>query len=173
MLKDLLIFLNIIDEVKVPVPMQWKERKPVERTTRPKIPKTELVRKTEVIPLEIKQESFEDTLVTKNENIPEYFSTGRERKSNRNYLNRIRNLAEYTKGYKEYCLEKTSNQHMMKAEDYHIYAKNGTTETFLIAKDAFITHNEHKMLRIESDCFVKYIQQEYNPITQMIENAYD
>lgn len=173
MLKDLLIFLNIIDEVKVPVPMQWKERKPVERTMRPRIPKTDLVRKTEVIPLEIKQESFEDALVTKNENIPEYFSTGRERKSNRNYLNIIRNLAEYTKGYKEYCLEKTSNQHMMKAEDYHIYAKNGTTETFLIAKDAFITHNEHKMLRIESDCFVKYIQQEYNPITQMIENAYD
>ncbi|RXM37776.1 hypothetical protein BOQ62_20850 [Chryseobacterium sp. CH21] len=173
MLKDLLIFLNIIKEVKVPVPMQWQERKPVERFVTPRVSKTEWVREPEVVSMESTQESFENITVTKNEDIPEYFSTGRERKSNRNYLNRINNLAEYTKGYKEYCLEKTSNQHMLKAEDYHIYAKNGTTETFLIAKDAFITHNEHKMLRIESDCFVKYIQQEYNPITQMIENAYD
>ncbi len=173
MLKDLLIFLNIINEVKVPVPMQWQERKPVERVVRPRVSKTEPVRKPEVISVESTQESFETPIITRNENIPEYFFTGRERKTNRNDLKRIRNLEEHTKGYKEYCLEKTSNQHMLKAEDYYIYAKNGTTETFLIAKDAFITHNEHKMLRIESDCFVKYIQQEYNPITQIIENAYD
>ncbi|PWN60420.1 hypothetical protein [Chryseobacterium viscerum] len=173
MLKDLLIFLNIIDEIKVPVPMQWQERKPMERTPKPRISKTEVVKELEMISTEWKQESFENVMVTKEQDIPKYFSTVRERKTNRNYLNRIENLAEHTKDYKEYCLEKTSNQHMLKAEDYYIYSKNGTTETFLIAKDAFITHNEHRMLRIESGCFVKYIQQEYNPITQIIENAYD
>ncbi|OVE57822.1 hypothetical protein B0E34_09210 [Chryseobacterium mucoviscidosis] len=62
---------------------------------------------------------------------------------------------------------------MLKAKNYSIYDKNGVTETFITSEDSFITHNEHKTLRIQSECFVKYIQQEYNPITKMIENAYD
>ncbi|KFF08087.1 hypothetical protein IX38_08060 [Chryseobacterium luteum] len=70
-------------------------------------------------------------------------------------------------------MEKTGNQHTMKAPGYKIMEKDGSTETFTISGDAFIFHGEHKILRIESDCFVKYIQQEYNPITKLIENAYD
>lgn len=86
---------------------------------------------------------------------------------------KINNLEEYTKTYKEYCLEKTSNQHTLKAPGYKIIEKDGSTETFRIYGDGFIFHGEHKILRIESDYFVKYIQQEYNPITQLTENAYD
>lgn len=86
---------------------------------------------------------------------------------------KINNLEEHTKTYKEYCLEKTSNQHTLKAPGYKIIEKDGSTETFRIYGDGFIFHGEHKILRIESDHFVKYIQQEYNPITQLTENAYD
>ncbi|SHG65347.1 hypothetical protein [Chryseobacterium sp. OV279] len=86
---------------------------------------------------------------------------------------KINNLEEHIKTYKEYCLEKTSNQHTLKAPGYKIIEKDGSTETFRIYGDGFIFHGEHKILRIESDHFVKYIQQEYNPITQLTENAYD
>ncbi|PIF44352.1 hypothetical protein CLU96_1298 [Chryseobacterium sp. 52] len=85
----------------------------------------------------------------------------------------IEDIEEYTGEYKEYCLENTSNQHLLKSPGYKVIDKDGSTETFKISGDAFIFHNEHKMLRIESEYFVKYIQQEYNPITKLTENAYD
>ncbi|NML70647.1 hypothetical protein HHL23_12710 [Chryseobacterium sp. RP-3-3] len=62
---------------------------------------------------------------------------------------------------------------MLKAPGYKIIEKDGSTETFRIYGDGFIFHGEHKILRVESYYFVKYIQQEYNPITQLTENAYD
>ncbi|MBB4807939.1 hypothetical protein HNP38_003255 [Chryseobacterium defluvii] len=86
---------------------------------------------------------------------------------------KIENLFALVENYKEYCLEKTSNQHNMKVSHYKIIDKDDMTETFKITGDAFIFHNEHKTLRIESEYFVKYIQQEYNPLTQLLENAYD
>lgn len=169
MLKKLLIYLNIIDEIQVPVPIQRRDRTPMEKALERS--RTEMLKERSRIVQEQKREASES--LVKGKKVTESILPVRERKTNRNYLNRINNLAEYTKDYKEYCLEKTSNQHMLKTEEYHIYAKSGTTEAFQISEDAFITHNEHKMLRIESDYFVKYIQQEYNPITQIIENAYD
>ncbi|MBP1165765.1 MAG: hypothetical protein ACN6N7_14610 [Chryseobacterium culicis] len=169
MLKKLLIYLNIIDEVQVPVPMQWKERTPMEKAL--ELSSNEMLKERQRILQEQKREASES--LVREKKVTEPILTLRERKTNRSYRNKIKNLAEHAKDYKEYCLEKTSNQHMLKTEEYHIYAKAGTTEAFQISEDAFITHNEHKMLRIESDYFVKYIQQEYNPITQMIENAYD
>jgi len=144
MLKRLLTFLKIVNEVKVQAPAQWQEGTP-----------------DFIESIDLKQQIKENSF------------TEFERKRNINSKEKIENLAEYTKDYKEYCLEKTSNQHLLKAADYKIIDKNGVTETFFIPKGAFITHNEHKTLRIESEYCVKYIQQEYNPITQMIENAYD
>lgn len=169
MFKKLLTYLNIIDEVQVPVPMQWRERTPMEKAL--EVSRADMLKERQRILQEQKREASEK--MAREKKLSEPILPLRERKANRNHISKIKNLAEHTKNYKEYCLEKTSNQHMLKAEEYHIYAKNGTTETFLIAKDAFIIHNEHNMLRIEHGCFVKYIQQEYNPITQMIENAYD
>ncbi|MCD1118631.1 hypothetical protein [Chryseobacterium turcicum] len=74
---------------------------------------------------------------------------------------------------KEYFLERTGNPHVLKAVNYKVLDKRGTTETLFISENSFITHNEHETLYIESEYFIKYIQQEYNPITQAIENAYD
>lgn len=74
---------------------------------------------------------------------------------------------------KEYFLEKTGNPHVLRTLNYEVLDKKGTTETFFISENGFITHNEHETLQIDSEYFIKYIQQEYNPITQAIENAYD
>lgn len=62
---------------------------------------------------------------------------------------------------------------MLKVQEYKILRRDGSTETVSISGDAFVIHHEHRMLRIGEGCFVKYIQQEYNPITNLTENAYD
>ncbi|PTT77291.1 MULTISPECIES: hypothetical protein [unclassified Chryseobacterium] len=172
MLKKVLVFFGIIDEVYTPVPMQWKERPVVEKlpeTSKPLVHKTEEVI-LETLPKPVPQ-TVEKTLEKPEKKEKELTRTERKRPVNNH--NPIENFSEFTKDFKTYCLEKTSNQHMLKAKNYSIYDKNGVTETFITSEDSFITHNEHKTLRIQSECFVKYIQQEYNPITRLIENAYD
>ena len=142
MIKKLLIFFRIIEEVRTPVQMQWKERPAAE-------------------------EKLQVAAQKKPEIIPPV-----QRRAVRN-KNRIRNIDDHTENYKEYCLEKTGNQHILKARNYKITGKNDRTEVFFIPEDAFIIHQEHDILCIEKGYFVKYIQQEYNPITQLNENAYD
>jgi len=144
MFKKLLVFFKIIDEVQEATPMQ---------------------RETVQTPVKEEVKVFTKAEV-ESEMFPEKRTIERKRKE-------IKDFSEHTKEYKEYCLEKTSNQHIMKVSDYKVIDRNDGTETFFIHSDAFITHDEHRMLRIESPYFVKYIQQEYNPITQMSENAYD
>ncbi|WP_300685661.1 hypothetical protein [Chryseobacterium sp.] len=144
MLKKLLIFFKIIDEVQIPVPIKrGAARKPMHMSEK-KMP--EVLVPAGIVPIK-------RAIVRKRE--------------------KIKDFKEYTENYMEYCLEKTSNQHMMKVSSYKVINRNESTETVFIQNDAFITHNEHKMIRIESPYFVKYIQQEYNPITQLNENAYD
>ncbi|MDN3694796.1 hypothetical protein QWZ06_22330 [Chryseobacterium tructae] len=77
-----------------------------------------------------------------------------------------------TKSYKEYCLENTGNPHLLKASDIRMIDKDGSTETFKVSGDALVFHKEEKPLQIESEYFVKYVQQEYNPISKIMKNAY-
>lgn len=148
MFKRLLIFFNIIDEIQIPVPIQrgagQKLAKVQEKAEREIVPKSEM--NSAITPVERRIDEK---------------------------IKKIKDFSEYTQKYQEYCLEKTSNQHMMKALSYRVMDREDGTETFFIKEDAFIIHDEHKMLRVESSYFVKYIQQEYNPITQINENAYD
>lgn len=146
MFKKLLVYFKIIDEVQIPVPVK---RGSVQE------------------PVKTKEKVQE---VNVSETRPEIITVKRKSAEKRK---EIKDFEAHVKDYKEYCLEKTSNQHMMKVSDYKVIDRNDSTETFFIKDDAFITHNEHRILRIESPYFVKYIQQEYNPITQINENAYD
>ncbi|MFZ4931220.1 hypothetical protein [Chryseobacterium sp. Mn2064] len=153
MFKELLIFFRIIDEIQMPVPLErGSARKPLAKPEKEKGTKVEEKKAAEII-------------------IPSgIVPLGKIKPVEKE---KIKNFKEHTKNYTEYCLEKTSNQHMMKVSSYKLLNRNDSTETFSIQGDAFITHNEHQMIRIESSYFVKYIQQEYNPITQLNENAYD
>lgn len=146
MFKRILDFFKTTDEIQVHAPIQ---------------------RSMNEKPVKLPQKTEEKVVPEVNSEIIPVKRTGEVNKK------KIKDFSEYTKDYKEYCLEKTSNQHMMKTADYKVIDRSDNTETFFIKGDAFITHNEHKMLRIESPYFVKYIQQEYNPITQINENAYD
>ena len=148
MFKRLLIFFNIIDEIQIPVPIQ---RGAVQKL--------------------VKVQEKEERDIVPNAEISSAI-TFLERRIDEK-IKKIKDFSEYTQNYQEYCLEKTSNQHMMKASSYRVVDSEDSTETFFIKEDAFIIHDEHKVLRVESPYFVKYIQQEYNPITQISENAYD
>lgn len=154
MFKRLLVFLKIIEEIKVPVPMQWRARPPVETS---RVVRSPVISRPQPVKKKVRKEA---EMVLKDKR-----PAGNKEK--------IKDIAGYAKDYKEYCLEKTGNQHILKASGYKVINRTDIIEVFHIAGDAFVTHNEHKMLRLEKGYFIKYIQQEYNPITQLNENAYD
>jgi hypothetical protein len=85
----------------------------------------------------------------------------------------IPDIEIYTQAFKSHCLEKNSHTHLLKALSYHVHKKEGSTEAIEIEGDAFVFHEEHQVIRIESSYFIKYVQQEYNPLTRLVENAYD
>lgn len=39
--------------------------------------------------------------------------------------------------------------------------------------NSIVTHGEHGTLAVESECIAKYVQQELNPITKAMQNAFD
>jgi predicted DNA-binding protein YlxM (UPF0122 family) len=101
MFKKLLSFFKIIDEVQVPASIK---REAVYKSLKEEV---------EILP-EAEAQS---------EIIPEQRKVERKRKE-------IKDFGEHTKGYKEYCLEKTSNQHIMKTSSYKVIDRNDSTETF-------------------------------------------
>ena len=42
-----------------------------------------------------------------------------------------------------------------------------------ISGDGIVTHGEHGTLKTESKTVIKYVQQEINPVTQQLQNAFD
>lgn len=70
-------------------------------------------------------------------------------------------------------LEESTNTHKIQA--------NSITKTDLgngvlkleINGDGVVTHGEHGTLKTESPIVLKYVQQELNPITKKLQNAFD
>ena len=70
-------------------------------------------------------------------------------------------------------LEPSTNTHVLKA--------NGVEKTDLgqgilklkIEGEGSVTHGEHGTLKTEHPIVFKYVQQEVNPITRKLQNAYD
>lgn len=73
----------------------------------------------------------------------------------------------------EHYLEKTSNTHVLKASKINIIKEIGSTQVIAIEGEGIISHGEHGIIKTESPHIIKYVQQEFNPITRIIENAYD
>lgn len=74
-------------------------------------------------------------------------------------------------------LEKSTNTHTLKSVN-EIEAKTvGTPELGIIKikknGNSYVQHGEHGTLAIEQDNVIKYVQQELNPITGAIQNAFD
>jgi hypothetical protein len=70
-------------------------------------------------------------------------------------------------------LEPSSNTHVLEAESItKTDLGNGILELD-IKGDGIVTHGEHGTLKTESEKVFKYVQQELNPVSQRLQNAFD
>ncbi len=74
---------------------------------------------------------------------------------------------------KQLALENTTHTHLLKAEEIEVIQTIGSTQVIEVKGDGLITHGEHGTIKTESPHLIKYIQQEFNPITRIVEDAYD
>jgi hypothetical protein len=73
----------------------------------------------------------------------------------------------------KYALEKTTNTHILEAEAIKVRHTTGSTQVLQIEGEGMVSHGEHGIIKTESKYVIKYVQQEFNPITRIIENAFD
>lgn len=73
----------------------------------------------------------------------------------------------------QYILEESTNNHTLEAEHIELIEIDGTSVELEFKGKATVLHGEHGVLFLESKRIKKYVQQEYNPISQRYENAYD
>lgn len=73
----------------------------------------------------------------------------------------------------KHILEKTTNSHILEAKQIKLIKTIDSTQVLQISKEGIVTHGEHGPIKIESENVIKYVQQEFNPISRIIENAYD
>lgn len=71
-------------------------------------------------------------------------------------------------------LEKSSNTHVLETES-KVNVKNLDNSTLLlnIEGKGVVTHGQHGTVVTESPTVIKYVQQELNPVTRMMQNAFD
>jgi hypothetical protein len=73
----------------------------------------------------------------------------------------------------KHFLEQTTNTHILEAKAIKVVKTMDSTQVIEVSGEGVISHGEHGILKTESKHLIKYIQQEFNPITQIVENAYD
>ncbi len=70
-------------------------------------------------------------------------------------------------------LEPSTNTHAVSANSIEVVNLDNSTLKLKINGDGIVTHGEHGTLVTESANVIKYNQQEFNPITRKLQNAYD
>ena len=73
---------------------------------------------------------------------------------------------------KTVVLEPSTNTHTMT----NVTQVENVTESILklkTTKNSKVVHGEHGTLGIESENVIKYVQQEFNPVTGKLQNAWD
>lgn len=73
---------------------------------------------------------------------------------------------------KTIVLEPSTNTHMMTG----VVSVENVTESTLKVKtsgNSKVVHGEHGVIGIESPNVIKYVQQEFNPVTGKLQNAWD
>lgn len=73
----------------------------------------------------------------------------------------------------KFVLEKTSNTHILEATKIEVVEEIGSTQVLKVEGDGLIFHGEHGAIKTEQPNIIKYVQQEFNPITGLVEDAYD
>lgn len=74
---------------------------------------------------------------------------------------------------KKFVLEPSTNTHQIEAENITNEDLGNGIIKLKVKGQAIITHGEHGTIATESKDIIKYVQQELNPITRKLQNAYD
>lgn len=71
-------------------------------------------------------------------------------------------------------LEPSTNTHQLESEKVEVTdLGNGILKLKTSQTGGIVTHGEHGTLVTQSENVIKYVQQEVNPMTQRMENAFD
>lgn len=71
-------------------------------------------------------------------------------------------------------LEPSTNTHRLESEKIEVTdLGNGILKLKTAPGGGVVTHGEHGTLVTQSENVIKYVQQEVNPMTQRMENAFD
>lgn len=70
-------------------------------------------------------------------------------------------------------LEPSTNTHQVEANSIEKIAIDESILKLKIKGNGIVTHGEHGTLVTESENVIKYVQQEFNPITRKLQNAFD
>jgi hypothetical protein len=71
-------------------------------------------------------------------------------------------------------LEPSTNTHQLESEKVEVTnLGNGILKLKTSANGGVVTHGEHGTIVTQSENIIKYVQQEVNPMTQRMENAFD
>lgn len=74
----------------------------------------------------------------------------------------------------EVILEPSTNTHVMRSESVVETKDLGRGVLKLSLKgDGIVSHGEHGTIKTESANVIKYVQQEFNPVTRAMQNAFD
>lgn len=82
-------------------------------------------------------------------------------------------LKEIRYSFRKHILEKTKHAHILLSKKIESKYKEGSTELLKIEGVGLVIHEEHQLIKINSPVVIKYVQQEYNPVTKLMENAFD
>lgn len=70
-------------------------------------------------------------------------------------------------------LEPSTNTHVLEANKIEMKKLGNGIIQLKIIGDGIVTHGEHGTIKTEAENVIKYIQQEINPISGIIQNAFD
>jgi len=70
-------------------------------------------------------------------------------------------------------LEPSTNTHVIKGEEIVKTDLGNGTLKLKVKGEGVVTHGEHGTLKTESENVMKYVQQEVNPVTKKMQNAFD
>jgi len=74
---------------------------------------------------------------------------------------------------KTIVLEPSTNTHTLTANKVEVKEIENGILQIKTHGEGVVTHGEHGTLRTESENVIKYVQQELNPVTKKMQNAFD
>ena len=74
---------------------------------------------------------------------------------------------------REVVLEESTNTHKITANNVTVKDLGNSILKLNIEGEGIVTHGEHGVVKTETKHVIKYVQQELNPVTKNMQNAFD